>query len=74
MDLDKYEQRHSIQNILPEWAYLLKKHEVNGNRRLELFKQYEEQKKGASQLAEYWEAVCFHSVLDLTVKILDRKT
>lgn len=53
IDTDKYQQRHSIQNILPEQEYWLKKHRVNDNRRLDLFKQYEEQKKSASQLAEY---------------------
>lgn len=43
--MDKYKQRHSIQNILPEHEEWLKKHQVNDNRTPELFEQYEEEKK-----------------------------
>lgn len=70
--MDKYKQRHSIQNILPEHEEWLKKHQVNDNRTPELFEQYEEEKK-KKVLGEYWEAVCFHPVLDLPVKTRGRK-
>lgn len=58
--MDKDKQRHTTQSISPEQECWLKKHQVNDNRRLELFKQYEEQ-KSASQFSEYLEAACFQS-------------